>query len=199
MTESKEHLSCLMDGELEPQAQQFLLRRLADDAGMSATWRRYHMVRACLHQEMSSAGCIAERVSVALAAEPSPAIESAMPRWLKPVAGSAIAASAALFAIVAINSSLLERTQPGAQDNQPGFVAQPTVLDQPFSQQPVPVSFNEVSPADRQRINTYVLRHNQAVNGSGFVSYLPIVTGTPSEAVQPSPDGGEQEQPSLED
>ncbi len=199
MTESKEHLSCLMDGELEPQAQRFLLRRLADDAGMSATWRRYHLVRACLHQEMSSAGCIAKRVSAALDSEPLPSIERTMPRWFKPLAGSAIAASAALFAIVAINNSLLERTQPGLQDDQPGFVAQPTVLDQPFSQQPVPVGFNEVSPADRQRINTYVLRHNQAASGSGFVSYLPIVTGTYGEAAPRPPESLEQEQPARED
>lgn len=182
MTESnREHLSCLMDGELDHKGQDFLLRRLASDQGMSATWRRYHLVRACLHQEMAGGQCIADRVSAALADEPLP-VNEGFPAWLKPVAGSAIAASVALMAIVGINANLLERHQGEPLAEQPGFVSQSTSLDQSFSRQAMPVSFSEVSPADRQRINTYVLRHNQAVGGAGFVSYLPIVTATPVEA-----------------
>lgn len=182
MTESnREHLSCLMDGELDHKGQDFLLRRLASDQGMSATWRRYHLVRACMHQEMAGGQCIADRVSAALIDEPQPASEG-FPAWLKPVAGSAIAASVALMAIVGINANLLERGHGELLVEQPGFVSQPTSLDQTFSRQAIPVSFSEVSPADRQRINTYVLRHNQAVGGAGFVSYLPIVTATPVEA-----------------
>jgi sigma-E factor negative regulatory protein RseA len=182
MTESnREHLSCLMDGELDQKAQGFLLRRLASDPAMTDTWRRYHLVRACLHQEMAGGQCIADRVSAALSDEPAPVAEG-MPGWLKPVAGSAIAASVALMAIVGINANLLERNQLEPVAEQPGFVSQPTSLDQTFSRQAVPVSFTEVSAADRQRINTYVLRHNQAVGGAGFVSYLPIVTATPVEA-----------------
>lgn len=181
MTElNREQLSCLMDGELDHKGQEFLVRRLANDRAMTATWRRYHMVRACLHQEMANGRCIADRVAAALADEPAPS--SGLPAWLKPVAGSAIAASVALMAIVGINANLLERNQVDAVAEQPGFVSQPTAFDQTFSRQAVPVGFTEVSPADRQRINTYVLRHNQAVGGTGFVPYLPIVTATPVEA-----------------
>jgi sigma-E factor negative regulatory protein RseA len=184
MTDSTENLSCLMDGELDTEGQRFLLRRLSDDATMTLTWRRYHLVRACLHQEMSSPACIADRVAAALREEQVPRV-SGMNRWFRPVAGGAIAASAALFAIVAINSSLMQRTQELEQ--QPGFIAQPTVLDQPFSLQAVPVSLNEMSSAQRQRISTYVLRHNQAAGGSGFVSYLPIVTGGQGERIEREP------------
>jgi sigma-E factor negative regulatory protein RseA len=195
MTESnRETLSCLMDGELDRDAQVFLLRRLAGDPEMTATWRRYHLVRSCMHQEMASGQCIAERVSEAIASEDVPTRESSLPSWMRPVAGAAIAAGVALFAIVGINSSLLDQGQPDAVVEQPGFVSQPTSLDRTFSQQAVPVSFNEVSPADRQRINTYVLRHNQAVGGSGFVSYVPIVTGgTQVETVE-----SDQERSDLE-
>jgi sigma-E factor negative regulatory protein RseA len=181
MTDSnQEHLSSLMDGELDHKAQDFLLRRLASDQTMTATWRRYHLVRACLHQEMASGICIAERVSHALAEEPEASV-SRLGTWLRPVAGSAIAASVALMAIVGINANLMERNQAEPLLDQPGFVSQPTSLDQAFSRQAIPVSFSEVSQADRQRINTYVMRHNQAVGGGGFVSYLPIVTATPVE------------------
>jgi sigma-E factor negative regulatory protein RseA len=182
MTESnQEHLSSLMDGELDAKAQEFLVRRLATDSSMSATWRRYHLVRACLHQEFSQPTCIAERVSSALSGEPETA-SPRFPAWLRPVAGSAIAASVALVAIVGINANLVERQQQDVVVEQSGFVSQPTSLDRTFSQQAVPVSFSEASQEDRQRINTYVLRHNQAVGGGGFVSYLPIVTSTPTEA-----------------
>ncbi len=190
MTESnREHLSCLMDGELERNAQDFLLRRLSGDPDMTDAWRRYHLVRACLHQEMGSGVCIADRVSQAVAEEDSFSA-SRMPAWLRPVAGSAIAASVALVAIVGINSSLLERGQPELVAEQPGFVSQSSLLDQPFSRQAIPVGFSPASEADRTRINTFVLRHNQAVGGGGFVSYLPIVTGT---AVEASLDEAEQD------
>ncbi len=176
MTESnREHLSSLMDGELDDKAQGFLLRRLSSDPDMSATWRRYHLVRACLHKEFEHAADLADRVGQALDSEPSMEGGQRM-RWLRPVVGGAMAASVALIAIVGINANIMQRGQGELPTDQPGFVSQPSVLDRSFSQQAVPVGFSESSPADRQRINTLVLRHNQAVGGSGFVSYLPIVT-----------------------
>ncbi len=197
MESNREHLSSLMDGELDDKAQGFLLRRLSSDPEMTATWRRYHLVRACLHKEFEHAADLADRVGRALDSEPS--VEaSGRARWLRPVAGSAIAACVALVAIVGINANIMQRGQPEAAADQPGFVSQPSVLDRSFSQQAVPVSFTESSPADRQRINTLVLRHNQAVGGSGFVSYLPIVTGTPSQTEADADGRGEQREPELE-
>ncbi len=178
MTESnREHLSTLMDGELERNAQQFVLRRLSSDDELSGRWRRYHLVRACLQRELSSGGDLTRRVSRAISEEPALPSASTTPRWLKPVSGAAIAASVAVFALVGINSSLLERGQPELVDEQPGFVSQPTPFDWSFAQPVVPVSFSETSAADRQRISGYVLRHNQAAGSVGFVSYVPIVVG----------------------
>jgi len=198
MTESnREHLSSLMDGELDDKAQGFLLRRLSSDPEMSATWRRYHMVRACLHQEFEHAADLAERVGRALDSEPS--MESPVHvRWLRPVAGGAIAAGVALVAIVGINANIMQRGPTDVAAEQPGFVSQPSVLDRGFSQQAVPVSFTESSPADRQRINTLVLRHNQAVGGSGFVSYLPIVTSTPSQGEAEADSANQPQRPESE-
>ncbi len=182
MTESnREHLSCLMDGELDRSAQKFLFRRLSGDSDLGGRWRRYHLVRACIHQEFARAGDLTDRVAAALADEPAPRPERAFERWLKPVAGGAIAASVALVALVGINANLGDRGSEMAAD-EPGFVSQPTSLDRTFSRQAVPVSYSDSSQADRQRINTYVLRHNQAVGGGGFASYVPIVTNSVSEA-----------------
>ena len=196
MTDSnQEHLSCLMDGELDRKGQQFLLRRLASDSDLSERWQRYHLVRSCLHQETVQGIGIAERVSLAIASEAVPLAGNTMPRWLRPVAGGAIAACVALVAIVGINQNLTRQGQQEPEADQAGFVSQQTPLDRSFSRQAVPVNFSEVSPADRQRINTYVLRHHQAVGGSGFASYIPIVTGTPtSDDVETRPDDGQPDQ-----
>jgi sigma-E factor negative regulatory protein RseA len=187
MSESnREHLSCLMDGELDRSAQQFLLRRMVEDSEMKETWRRFHTVRACMHGEMLAVGNLADRVAAAISEEPVAAPGSRMAAWFKPVAGGAIAASVALVAIVGINSSMLERQAEHSE--QPGFVSQSTSLDEPFARSTVPstvpVSFSESSAAERQRISGHVLRHHQASGGAGFISYVPIVTGASSESVE---------------
>lgn len=187
---NREHLSCLMDGELERAARSFLLRRLSQDDDLTGRWRRYHMVRACMHGEMRTGAELATRVSAELTVEPEWQARSAAAAWLKPLGGVAIAASVAVFALVGINSSLLERSQPGPVAEQPGFVSQAAPIDWSFTQPLVPVSFSETTAADRQRISGYVLRHNQAAGSVGFVSYVPIVVGsrTPPVAAQ-DPDG----------
>ena len=189
MTESnREHLSCLMDGELDRNAQRFLLRRMTEDSEMKATWRRFHTVRACLHRELLATRDLTKRVAAALDDEPVPgASPGRMASWFKPVAGGAIAASVALVAIVGINSNVLDRQADPAE--QPGFVSQPTSLDHPFTQSAVPVSYSEGGSAaqrtaERERISGHVLRHHQAAGGAGFVSYVPIVTGISSDGVE---------------
>lgn len=177
MTESsRENLSSLIDGELDRRGRKFLLRRLAGDADMKASWNRMHTVRACLHQEKLSTGNLVDRVAAALDAEPAPS-RSLPARLLRPVAGGAIAASVAVMAIVGINSSMIEQqAETSLEEGEPGFVSRPTQLDQPFTQSAVPVSLSEERRTQqRQRISGYVMRHHQAAGSTGFVSWVPIV------------------------
>ncbi|NDY94464.1 sigma-E factor negative regulatory protein [Wenzhouxiangella limi] len=193
MTEAnREQLSCLMDGELERRGRDFLVRRLAGDRELADRWQRYHVIKACLQREFAGETGLAGRVAAALDDEPAlpERRDSALGRWLKPAGGMAIAASVAVAALVGINSSVLEQSQGERSADQPGFVSQATALDRPFNQPLVPVSLNETSAADRQRLNTYLLRHNQAAGSSGFVSYVPIVVGAGNlpSAPQAKPD-----------
>ncbi len=185
-----------MDGELDRKGRKFLLRRLAGDADMKASWNRLHTVRACLHQERLVTGDLVARVASALEDEPAPS-RSLPARLLRPVAGGAIAASVAVMAIVGINASMLEQQDTGSTPgDEPGFVSQSTELDKPFNQSAVPVSFSEDRRAQRQRISGYVMRHHQAAGNTGFVSWVPIVTDmneddAPAQTASPEDQVGE--------
>jgi len=187
MTEAnREQISCLIDGELERTGCDFLVRRLTNDEELSGHWQRYHVIRACMQREFRGSLDLADRVSSALDTEPAMINTPRTRRWLKPAAGMAIAASVAVMALVGINSSVLEQGQTKQLAEQAGFVSQSTPLDRPFTQPLVPVSLSETSAADRQRLNGYLLRHNQAVGGAGFSSYVPIVVGGGSGSAVPA-------------
>jgi len=177
---SREHLSCLVDGELDRKGRKFLLRRLAGDAELKSRWNRMHVLRACLHREGLAGADLVARVAAAIDGEPAHQ-SSPMARWARPLAGSAIAASVALMAIVGINATLYQQGPGTADSDEPGFVSRPTSLDKPFTQPAVPVGYSENRRAERQRISGYVLRHHQATGGAGFVSYVPIVTDMEDE------------------
>jgi sigma-E factor negative regulatory protein RseA len=188
--ESLERLSNLMDGECTREAGSFLSRRLSSDEDMCDTWERYHLIRDCIRQPGSKQVVIglSAKLDASLGAEEAPAFSPrSQKRWLKPVSGLAIAASVALMAIVvtAPPQSELSGTDDSANmavANQP-FVSPNALPLAPASQA---VSY---APATQQaqsnRLNAYLLRHNQMARTAGrqgFVSFVPIVA-TPVASV----------------
>lgn len=176
MTESRENLSCLMDGELDRRGRRFLLRRLAGDPELKASWSRMHMVRACIQGDTLAEAGFASRVAAAIEAESAPR-RNVSSRLLRPAAGTAIAASVAVMALIGFNASVMDNSDGSAQlhGESQSFVSQPTSLDRDFVQSPVPVSFSEDRQAQRHRLSSYVMRHHQAAGSTGFVSWVPIV------------------------
>lgn len=182
-TESREHLSAFMDGEVTPDSARFLVRRLVTDDALRNTWSRYHLIRDCLRQQDGefAAPELRERLNQALAAEPAPGARVSG-RWLRPALGAAIAASVALAAVLVVAP---ERSpQPGPASAPPNRVA--AAAPEPFVSpnigglvpvsQPVNLSGTEASGA--REINAYLLRHYQvtgSAGGRGFVSFMPIV------------------------
>lgn len=192
--ESSEHLSSLMDGELSHEAGLFLTRRLSSDKTMCETWERYHLVRDCIRQPGSKqlVSGLSVRISRSLEAEDTPEVSRWQNnRWLKPVSGVAIAASVALMAIVITGPQTI---LPGEGDasqstaaNQP-FVSPNAVSILPASQT---VSYNPAQQANTNRLNSYLLRHNQMARTAGrqgFVSFVPIVASSPSSNAEASKD-----------
>jgi sigma-E factor negative regulatory protein RseA len=176
--ETREHISCLMDGEISRETSRFLVRRLGSDDELSATWARYHLVRDCLrHQDGGMAGDdLCGRVSRAIASEsPNKSNRGISLAWLKPAAGIAIAASVAMMAVGLVDPGSLQT--PGNQaENQ-----QVEQFTSPQSLTPVP-NTRQASllgqSQGNQKMNSYLLRHYQAAGttgGKGFVSFVPIV------------------------
>ena len=180
--ESLEHLSSLMDGELSNEAGSFLTRRLFSNEEMCGSWERYHLIRDCIRQPGSKQVVtgFSARVSATLETEEVPTVSAwRTNRWLKPVSGLAIAASVALVAI------LVTAPQPGqvpgevdatlaTQGAQP-FISPNTLARSPVSQA---ASFAPAQQANSNRLNAYLLRHNQMARTAGrqgFVSFVPIV------------------------
>jgi sigma-E factor negative regulatory protein RseA len=202
---TREHISSLMDGEVSAETGRFLLRRLGSDAELGATWARYHLVRDCLrHDDGTPYGSdLSRRVNRALESEP--VVRGGARRWLRPVAGGAIAATVALMAVLAVNPGQ-QRAAPESATNvvraEPAasFISPDGLNGVPASRL---ASIGAPPSAARARINHYLLRHYQATggnNGRGFVTFIPVMV-QPSVPAEGAADarGGEAEPRNTDD
>ncbi|WP_154223288.1 sigma-E factor negative regulatory protein [Marinicella rhabdoformis] len=107
---ASQNISELMDGELEKDCSRFLLKRMQSDEQLSETWDSYHLMRSYLHKTeqaplMNDLGSqvVAQLNQGRVSMESKP--ESRIGSWLKPMLGSAIAASVAWVAILSFNTN----------------------------------------------------------------------------------------------
>lgn len=182
-TEPRENLSSFMDGEVDKAAGSFLVRRLANDQVLRATWERYHVIRDCLRQQ--DAHLVREdlcsRVRQAIDLEDSqPTIASQPRNWVKSMAGVAIAASVAMFAIVAVGPG--QQPGPDAASQAPALAVQAESFVSPNMGNVVPasqpVNLGGQHASEREKAKAYLLRHYQLTGdgaGQGFVALVPIV------------------------
>jgi len=169
-----EQISSLIDGELSRETSLFLTRRLGSDTTLSGVWERYHLIRDCLRQPGGKMAV--RRIQCELGELDGRGEDTAGPaRWLKPVSGVAIAASVAVLAIVmAVPQSTSRQATPAAKS----FVSPNTMESIPISQ---PASLDAANSIGTERLNSYLLRHNQMAGiagRQGFVSFVPMVTAS---------------------
>ncbi len=198
-----EDITSFMDGELPQDSSRFALRRLSQDTALSAQWQRMHLVRAYLRDgkacpvpDSFMAGIHRQLQQSEMGSiEQTDASRFPWRKWARPLTATAVAASVAVLALVGVNQNLLQTGVPGQATEftetsvlnsatetgtQQDFVARPSFLEQQFTAPVVPVNFSNDPQATRQRLNNYLLRHNQlSGNGGrfGFVSYVPLVSG----------------------
>jgi sigma-E factor negative regulatory protein RseA len=181
--DSRENLSSFIDGEVDKSAAGFLVRRLANDDVLKATWDRYHMIRDCMRQQDAQLvqADLCSRVRQAIDLEDSEAV--AVRRqvgWLKPVAGMAIAASVAMVAILNVGPGRQSGPDEGLQG--PAMAAQSEPFVSPNIGNAVPpsqpVNLSGQRTAEQDKAKAYLLRHYQVTGdgaGQGFVALVPVV------------------------
>ena len=177
-----EKLCAMMDGELGQSESRFLLKRLGHEEQLIARWKRYHYGRAVLRGEnLGGQVCLCERISVAIAQEPTPVPEhnrssALLPAWLRPVAGFAVAASVAVAALTLMQN---EQIPPMSDQTLTGAVASVGGTEQlpPVSLRAQPASTGSASA--NSLLQTYVMRHNAVASprrGRDLVPYIYLVT-----------------------
>ena len=142
-----EHLSALLDGELPPEQTDFLLKRVRGDAELRGTLQRYQLIGDTLRGERARARPdFMLRVSAAVAAEPPlPAPVAARAgrattlRWLRPVAGLAVAASVASIAVVVMQRDPTAPAPAVVAGTVVPMAAPPAAAPAPLSPAPSPL------------------------------------------------------------
>lgn len=198
--DSKEHLSQLMDGELGGDTGRFILRRLEASGELRGAWARYHLIRDCMrYQDRGLADyALGDRVRQAIDGMDAPqgGVSALSRRWLRPVAGFAVAAAVAMVAVISVAPNLPTASgvdgQQAALESQP--FTSPNILSRNLATRPV--NFSGQEAGDAGKLNSYLLRHYQvagASGGNGFVSFVPIVvTKAPDQRQADDPSGSGQ-------
>ncbi|HLY51695.1 MAG TPA: sigma-E factor negative regulatory protein [Steroidobacteraceae bacterium] len=100
-------LSAMFDDELAPAECELLARRLSRDEQLKARWGRYAVIGAAIRAERGVRlnARVARRVKLIMSSEPAlgapqVARRAAMPRWWRPLAAAAVAASVATVSIL---------------------------------------------------------------------------------------------------
>lgn len=199
----RSELSELLDGELDSGKLGTCLRRLEGDGEYRARFDRYVMAREYLRGNAPDAAArgFCERVMAALESEPT-VVAPARPgrggnrpgRMLRPAAGFAIAASVAAVAILGLRQSgvpegpvperptTAQSMESGAESRGSGAAPETTASAPRLQYVDARLRTPLAQPAgagDRAWLNTYLLRHNEAVGTSGrggFIPYVHIVT-----------------------
>ncbi len=118
---SNQQISNLMDGELELNASQFLLKRMASDKSLSKTWGSYHLIKSCLQKESQEPLLIdvASQVCAKLGLQHDETVvmQPIVNRWLKPLMGLSIAASVAFMSVMMIQNQQIDNLQPNTEDS----------------------------------------------------------------------------------
>jgi sigma-E factor negative regulatory protein RseA len=167
----RDQLSAFIDGELPKHEIELLFKRLDGNAELRATLARYTLIGESLRTRSAEgpSRTFAERVRAAvresgpLAAGGAGTARVQQWRWLKPVAGMAVAATVAAVAILGLQSMQdpLVDQAPQIAANTP---AQPVVLDEPPAGSPayvVPTPAPPNSVVNAARLTNYVVAHSE--------------------------------------
>lgn len=194
----KEQVSALLDDELLREEQSLLLRRLASTPELAAQLGRYALVREAMRRNTPEVVDVrlAERVAIRLQAEPAlnVARRPVRQRWLRPIAGMAVAGSVAMVSLL---------VWPTAEEADSSRIV-PQVADTTLSPQPpsaLPVAdvrqvatgtsaadeqkwdrldqWDRLDPYLQERLSDYLVNHSEhtpIARFGGMLNYVRITS-----------------------
>ena len=175
----KELLSALVDGELEGKELDFTLNLLQTDEQARQQWQRYQLASDALHGHnlMGHNVDLTTSISNALDAEPllstqvkAKVLHFPQPFW-KQAASLAVAASIGALAVVGVMSQSQNNLMPSEQLATLS-VEQSTLTQAVQTSERWTVNEEDVE----QRLNTYLVDHNEYAGASGVFSYARVVS-----------------------
>jgi sigma-E factor negative regulatory protein RseA len=161
----REQVSAFLDGELPSSETELLLKRLTRDAELRESFGCYALIGESLRgsSRVPLTRGFAGRVNRAIDGEPASATLAAMhvsrPRWWRPIAGAAVAASVAAVAVLALQQ---RADQPTMRAALPATARNLTAVPKEPISYTVPAALPDapaVMPA--ARLTNYVFAHSQ--------------------------------------
>lgn len=171
----KEQLSACLDGELPEAELDLLLKQVARDPQLRGAMGRYALIGETLRTQgsMAAPADFAQKISAAIASEPlsaAPARATPAPaRWLRPVAGFAVAAGVAAVAVMTLRQP--EPTTPStyvADTAAPAAVAASADAESYI----VPANTDASGFVPAARLTNYVVAHSEYSSPLGRRSVL---------------------------
>ncbi len=150
----KESLSALMDGEADDLALRRLLKSMDQDSDLGATWERYHLVQAVIHdQGMPVNSSVARGVAQALEQEPELQSQS-VSGFRQQLGRIAVAACVAVVAVVALQPASSPQSTPQlAEESAP---AMDSISASPAVTLVADAPIGDVDPEAQRRLQEYI-------------------------------------------
>jgi len=176
---NKEQLSAFIDGEEESKQ---VLDNLIHDQEMKESWSRYHLIGDCLRDNLPAgiSNQVSTHVSQALRDEPTVLAPKTTKRFnIKAITGFAVAASVAMVAVFSIQSG----NEVNSASNSVPAIATSVVQPRTFNfdvqnAQVLPATVKQSDTPDsiaNQRLNNYLINHNEYRSSAGVNAILPYV------------------------
>lgn len=186
--QQNQQLSALIDGELGAASLPSLMDALARDPELAARWERYHLISTALHGEAISRELrgVAPAVAARLASEPTILVPAALRRrtfrvQIAPMAGAALAATAAFLAVFAV-PTFVHVGGPANESSVPAVaVAEPPAQPE-FMLSDSGSRWHISQPDVEDKLDRLLVTHQEYAPASGMKGLLPYATFVGYEA-----------------
>ncbi|MDX1594209.1 MAG: sigma-E factor negative regulatory protein [Gammaproteobacteria bacterium] len=190
MSTADEQLSALVDDELGEAETERMLGRLAGEPDLRDAWARYQLIGTAIRRGIPAVHDpdLATRVIDAIGdTEPEGELEASLPaaasatggrgRLRRSLGGFAMAASVAAVALLGVR--YLGPVDEAGSGPQTAMRSSPVLQAQPVAE----TVAAQQTTLDRQRLNDYLLRHNEFAASGGLRSLPPYVRVVSAQGV----------------